>query len=143
MLTVIEWLLIIVEITCCILLVTIILLQKSRSEGLGMAFGASMGESLFGARATNVLTKTTIWLGSIFLVTTTLLAMLYAHRSNRGIEIRGMPIEQPVDAPMGAMPDEGMLPPSLPVGTPPQTAPAPQPSAFPQDPLPPLQSPEQ
>lgn len=70
--------LIFVEALCSLLLITVVLMQRTKGEGLGMAFGAQMGESLFGARAGNVLVKVTIWLGIIFLVNTTFLAMLYA-----------------------------------------------------------------
>ncbi|MBI2438890.1 MAG: preprotein translocase subunit SecG [Lentisphaerae bacterium] len=73
----IKAVLILIEIVSCLLLVVVILLQRSKSEGLGLAFGAQMGESLFGARASNVLVKATIWLGVIFLVNTTVLAKIY------------------------------------------------------------------
>lgn len=68
--------LIIVEVATCLLLVGVILLQKSRDSGLGMAFGAGMGESLFGAQAGNVLTRITVILAAVFLVNTTLLALV-------------------------------------------------------------------
>jgi preprotein translocase subunit SecG len=130
MFTILEWLLLIVEVLCCFLLVIVILLQKSRSEGLGMAFGASMGESLFGARATNVLTKITIWLGGIFLVTTTLLAILYAHRSGMTPVLdTGAPLEEPAGAlPLGPSqaPAGGALPgPAVPAASFPAAAPLP------------------
>ena len=62
----VKTLFIIIEILCCLLLIGIILLQKSKSEGLGLAFGAGAGESLFGARAGNVLSKATVVLGIVF-----------------------------------------------------------------------------
>ena len=77
--------LIVVEIICCLLLVGLVLLQRSKSEGLGLAFGAQMGESLFGAQAGNVLVKVTIWLGIIFLVNTTVLAKIYSRDSTRSL----------------------------------------------------------
>jgi protein translocase SecG subunit len=43
---------------------------------MGMAFGAGVGESLFGAQVGNVLTRITIILGIVFLVNTTLLGLL-------------------------------------------------------------------
>ncbi len=74
-----TYLLVFVEILTCFLLIGVVLLQRSRSGGgAGMAFGAGMGESLFGAQAGNVLTKTTVVLGIVFLVNTTLLAMIGA-----------------------------------------------------------------
>lgn len=70
--------LIFIEALCSLLLIVVVLMQRTKGEGLGMAFGGQMGESLFGARAGNVLVKITIWLGIIFLVNTTFLAMLYS-----------------------------------------------------------------
>lgn len=69
---------IVLEVICCLLLTGIILLQKSKSEGLGMAFGSGMGESLFGARAGNVLTKGTIILGLVFIINTVILGVLFS-----------------------------------------------------------------
>ncbi|MBN1676857.1 MAG: preprotein translocase subunit SecG [Kiritimatiellae bacterium] len=66
-----------IEVLSSLMLVGIILMQKTKREGLGMAFGAGMGESLFGSRTGNVLTKTTIVLAVIFLVNTTLLAIIH------------------------------------------------------------------
>lgn len=77
--------LIIVEVVSSLLLIVVILLQKSKGQGLGMAFGAEMGEALFGARAGNVLVKATIWLGVIFLLNTTFLAKLYTRDQSRSL----------------------------------------------------------
>ena len=81
MISVMIVLLVIVEVICSLLLLCVILLQRSKGGGLGMAIGMEMGESLFGARATDVLVKTTIWLGAIFLINTTALAWLYTHQA--------------------------------------------------------------
>ncbi len=73
-------LLIVVEVICCLLITGLVLLQKSKSEGLGMAFGAGAGESLFGARAGNVLSKATVIIGIVFMVNTLVLGMLFAQK---------------------------------------------------------------
>ncbi len=92
---ILKILLIIVEIICSFLLIGVILLQKGKGEGLGLAFGAQMGESLFGARASNVLVRITIWLGVTFLISTTLLARIYSHGGyGRSLMERKAPIEQ-------------------------------------------------
>ncbi len=78
-------LLILVEVVTCLLLVGVILLQKSKSEGLGLAFGAGVGETLFGSRAGNVLTKITVTLALVFLANTALLGMVFTHRSERSL----------------------------------------------------------
>lgn len=69
---------IVIEVICCLLLIGLILLQKSKSEGLGLAFGASTGESLFGARAGNVLSKATVTLGVVFMASSLILGVLFA-----------------------------------------------------------------
>ncbi len=81
MLSVMIVLLVIVEVICSLLLLVVILLQRSKGQGLGMAIGMEMGESLFGARASDVLVKITIWLGVIFLCTTLALAWLYSRQA--------------------------------------------------------------
>ncbi len=67
-----------IEVVCCLLLIVLILLQRSKNEGLGLAFGASAGEALFGARAGNVLTKATVIFGITFLVSTLVLGYLFS-----------------------------------------------------------------
>ena len=71
---------IIIEVLSCLLLIGLILLQKSKSEGLGMAFGAGVGESLFGARAGNVLSKATVILGIVFMANTLVLGIIFAQK---------------------------------------------------------------
>ena len=73
-------LLLIVLVISSLLIIGVILLQRSKSEGLGLAFGASTGESLFGARAGNVLTKITVILGIVFMASALLLGVLYAKK---------------------------------------------------------------
>lgn len=101
-------LLIAVEIICSFLIVGAILLQKSKGEGLGMAFGAEMGESIFGARASNVLVKITIWLGTIFILNTVILAMIYSHASPSSI--LGGRTRPPLEQPAAHVPAPASLP---------------------------------
>ncbi len=123
--------LIFVEVVCSFLLITVVLLQKAKGEGLGLAFGAQMGESLFGARAGNVLVKITVWLGVIFMVTTTLLARIYVQGRSRPLMERPAPIERkamPVQpqAPLSApLPDSQPVS-ALPLSSFPAVPPAPQ-----------------
>ena len=76
--------LLIIEVVSAFLLVVVILAQKSKDQGLGMAFGSGMGESLFGSRAGNVLTRMTVTLAVVFMVTTILLGILFARGSTGG-----------------------------------------------------------
>lgn len=121
--------LIMVVVICSFLLVAVILLQKAKGEGLGLAFGAQMGESLFGARASNVLVRITIWLGIIFLASTTILGKMYARGYGKTLMGRSAPIErkttpvQPVPpAPLPAsqpiLPSEPAAPVAIPSANP-------------------------
>jgi preprotein translocase subunit SecG len=69
------------EIIFSVLLIGLVLLQKSKGGGLGVSFGGGGGEALFGSRTGNVLTKGTIILGSAFLVNTIALAVLFSGAS--------------------------------------------------------------
>lgn len=71
---------IVVLVLSCLMLIGLVLLQKSKSEGLGMAFGASAGESLFGARAGNVLSKATVVIGIVFMACCLVLGVLFAQK---------------------------------------------------------------
>ena len=77
-LAILKSVLLIVEVLAAFLLVVVILAQKSKDQGLGMAFGSGMGESLFGSRAGNVLTRMTITLATVFMLTTIVLGVLFA-----------------------------------------------------------------
>ncbi len=75
---ILKGILLTVLILSSVSLIGLILLQRSKSEGLGLAFGASTGESLFGARAGNVLSKATVVLGVLFMAAALILGILYA-----------------------------------------------------------------
>jgi len=76
MIAVLIYILVLVEAVVSFLLVGVILIQKTKAQGMGLAFGAGMGETLFGAQVGNVLTRTTVILAIVFLVNTTLLAVI-------------------------------------------------------------------
>lgn len=113
MLDFVTMLLIIVEVVTCFLLLGVILIQKTKGQGIGMAFGAAVGETLFGARAGNVLTRATVVLAIAFLVNTTFLAML-GTRHRRGDSVTDVIESGPAPAmapnlPMGTEPDPGAM----------------------------------
>ncbi len=66
----------VVEVLVCVLLVGVILLQRSKGSGAGVSFGGGMGEAIFGAQMGDVLTRTTVILGIVFLVNTLVLSIL-------------------------------------------------------------------
>lgn len=74
------------EVIVCFLLGAVIMLQKPKDGGLGVSFGGGMGEALFGAQMGNVLTKTTIILGAVFLINTLVLSRLTSHAGTSVME---------------------------------------------------------
>ena len=75
-----------IEIIVCFLMGAVILLQKPKDGGLGVSFGGGMGEALFGAQMGNVLTRTTIVLGVVFLLNTLVLSRLTSHGGHSVME---------------------------------------------------------
>lgn len=74
------------EILTSLLLVGVILLQRSKGEGaVSLGFGGGMGEAIFGAQMGNVLTRATVILGFIFLLNTLALSILSARREGRSL----------------------------------------------------------
>lgn len=112
-----------VNILVCILLTLLILMQKPRSEGLGAAFGGGFTESIFGAQTSDVLTKGTIWLGSIFMVLTLVLALLYSHRQTAGPKLQEE-LSKPVAAATNNLVTNAVAPAAVESSTPAAPAPA-------------------
>lgn len=114
----IKALFIVILVLCCLMLIGLVLLQKSKSEGLGLAFGAGAGESLFGARAGNVLSRATVVIGCIFMASALVLGMLFGQKDRTLMD--GVQSEQAQPAAVQSSPIQG-----LDLGTPEtQSAPA-------------------
>lgn len=114
-LTILKAVLFSVEVICSVLLVGIILIQKSKGGGLGMAFGGGMSESLFGSRAGNVLTKGTVILAMIFMVNTIGLAILFARNHEQTYMESAMPPPSPIPMQGGPAGTPPPPPPALPM----------------------------
>ena len=90
----------------------------------------------------NVLVKITIWLGVIFLVTTTLLARIYAQGHGRTLMERAVPVERKAMPVSPVAPAPGVFPaaqPAVPAAQPAPAAPAPEPGSV----SPPASEPEE
>ena len=59
-----------------VLLVLIILMQRSKQEGLGATFGSGVTDALFGAQTSSILVKGTAWLAAIFFSLAVILSFL-------------------------------------------------------------------
>jgi preprotein translocase subunit SecG len=101
----------------------VILLQKPKEGGLGVSIGGGMGEALFGAQMGNVLTKTTIILGCIFLANTLLLSRLTSHSGTSVMEGVKAPAAAEVEQPLPF--SQPAVPAAAPAAAPAAPAPAP------------------
>lgn len=91
--------LLVIHVVVCLLMVFVILMQRSKQEGLGAAFGGGITDSMFGAQTSQVLVKATVWLAGLFFVLTILLANLYARRNNSESALQKALMAAPVTAP--------------------------------------------
>lgn len=81
----------------CALLCFVILIQESKSTGLGASFGGDASDSLFGTSTADVLKKFTAWLAVIFLASCVVLSIwtsAMAHSQSRNISFPAEQIEQ-------------------------------------------------
>lgn len=59
----------------CLFLCFIILIQESKSTGLGASFGGEASDSVFGTSTADVLKKFTAWVSFVFLLSCVLLSL--------------------------------------------------------------------
>ena len=135
--------LIVIHLLVAISLIFVIMLQRSEGGALGMGGGGSGLGGLFSPRgAANTLTRTTVFLGVAFFVTSmTLTLMSLGARTSNPLLIPGAPGQTAPGAP-GAPPTlpslptapggaTGPLPGALPAPAPAAPAPAPAPAGVP------------
>ena len=77
----------------CIGLILLILIQPGESAGLSQTFGGSSQRTIFGARSSTFLVRTTAVLAALFLLICLALAILSARRTGSLME-RVSPVEQ-------------------------------------------------
>lgn len=66
--TILYYLFLFLFLFLSVLLCMIILMQESKSTGLGASFGGDSGESLFGASTPEILKKITAWIAFCFMI---------------------------------------------------------------------------
>jgi len=114
--------LIVIHLLVAISLIFVIMLQRSEGGALGMGGGGSGLGGMFSARgAANTLTRTTVFLGVAFFVTSmTLTLMSLGARQNNPLLIPGVPAGPAAPGVPGAPPTLPSLPtvPGLPGGAP-------------------------
>jgi preprotein translocase subunit SecG len=81
---------IVLFIMLCAVLCFVILIQESKSTGLGASFGGEAGESLFGTSTADVLKKFTAWLAVIFFAACIILS-LWTNALGRSNQTQNVP----------------------------------------------------
>jgi preprotein translocase subunit SecG len=81
-------------IVLCAVLCLVVLVQESKSLGLGASFGGDAGDSLFGTSTADILKKFTAWLGCIFMILCVLLSFWTGTLGRSKIEVLPTTIEE-------------------------------------------------
>jgi preprotein translocase subunit SecG len=71
--------LLVVYVLDCLFMGLVIMMQRSKQEGLGAAFGGGFTESIWGAQTSQVLVKATVYATIIFFMLSIVLARLSSH----------------------------------------------------------------
>ena len=71
----------VIHLLVAALMVVLVLMQKSKDQGVGAAFGGGMTDTMFGAGTTSALVRMTIWCACIFLAGSLVLSVLHAKRN--------------------------------------------------------------
>ncbi len=79
-----ETVLLVVHVLICVALIVVVLIQRSESDGFGL--GSGSGANLFSGRATaNLLTRTTAFLATLFIVNSLVLSILVTRGSESSL----------------------------------------------------------
>jgi preprotein translocase subunit SecG len=121
-----------IHVIVALLMVFVILMQRTKQDGLGAAFGGGFTDSIFGAQTSNILTKATSWFAAIFFILSIVLGYLYSHRNTSTIIEKDLSVTPPPaatapanpTAPVPLVPGAPVVP-TVPVPAAP-TAPVPQ-----------------
>ena len=96
----------------CVFMGLVIMMQRSKQEGLGAAFGGSMMSDTFGAQTSQVLVKATVWAAIIFFILSIVLARLYT--STAATYNQTSPVLQELTQPAAALPTPTNTAPAVP-----------------------------
>ncbi|BAE81465.1 conserved hypothetical protein [Chlamydia felis Fe/C-56] len=78
----------------CIILCGLILIQESKSMGLGSSFGVDSGDSVFGVSTPDILKKVTAWLAVAFCFSCLFLSFATTHLGKKSQELPINALEQ-------------------------------------------------
>lgn len=81
----------------CAVLCFVILIQESKSSGLGASFGGDSSDSLFGTSTADVLNKVTGWLAFVFLAACVILSFWTSSLGHSRSEANEIPVIEQLD----------------------------------------------
>lgn len=84
----------VVLIIVSVLLIILVLMQKTKGAEIGAVFGSGAAKAVLGASSATILTKITYWLGAIFLTLVLILSYLSLHIAKSKSVIESIPAEQ-------------------------------------------------
>jgi len=84
----------VVLVIVSVLLIILVLMQKTKGAEIGAVFGSGAAKAVLGASAATILTKITYWLGAIFLTLVLILSYLSIHIAKSKSVIESIPAEQ-------------------------------------------------
>ena len=114
-----------IHVLVAVVLVVLVLMQKSSEQGIGAAFGGGVTETVFGGSVTP-LVRMTIWCACILLATTLLLAVLHArHGGSSGRSSVVNKLQQTAPASPASADPGATVPSAMPITTKPAPPPAP------------------
>ncbi len=124
---VLSFFFVIVSLFMCL----IVLMQRSKQEGLGAAFGGGFTESVWGAQTSQVLVKATVVLAALFFLLSISLARLYAHKAALNETPVVSPVQQELLKPLPSLSTNGapVTAPTIPTAPPTPAPVAPAPAA--------------
>lgn len=84
----------IILVIVSVLLIILVLMQKTKGAEIGAVFGSGAAKAVLGASAATILTKITAWLGGIFLALVLFLSFLSIKISKSKTVIENIPVQQ-------------------------------------------------
>jgi len=86
--------LLVVLIIVSIILIALILMQKTKGAEIGAVFGSGAAKAILGASAANIITKITFWLVGIFMALVLLLSYLHSYKTKQSSVIETLPTQK-------------------------------------------------
>ena len=97
--------LLVIYVLDCLFMGLVILMQRSKQEGLGAAFGGGFTDSIWGAQTSQVLVKATVVAAALFFILSVTLARLYSMREATPVPTSSVQQElEKANAPTNAAP---------------------------------------